>query len=299
MRARLRLLLCAPDPRVARAVAGARLRDEAVLQAGRGRPAPARAARAPLPPGTDRPRCQHRSLSAHRAPVSGDARDPRAPEGMLTPGDDRHQVGPRGARRGPPRLDGGGVARQRVDLRHHPERRAVPAHGAARGGAPAAPRDRRAPEPARHPGPGARRPGRSRTHRPRDRTGPPGRPGRGRARRRLRPPPAPARDLGPLPRMARCAVPASRRPGALAHPPDGGRPGLPERVRDPHAGDRPHRRPHREPLPAMPPAAGVRGAAAPRREPVPAARGAPGRLPGAGARDRAAAEAAGQLGLPF
>ena len=57
--------------------------------------------------------------------------------------------------------------------------------------------------------------------------------------------------------------PLRARQGAVAHSPDGRRPGLPERVRDAHARDRPHRRSHFEPFRAMPPAAGIRRPAGP------------------------------------
>ena len=70
LRARLRLLFRAADPRLSRAVAGARLRIEAVHEAERPGIAGARIVGARLRAESHRHRHQHRSVSADRAPAT-------------------------------------------------------------------------------------------------------------------------------------------------------------------------------------------------------------------------------------
>ncbi len=122
MRARLHLLLCPPVPRLPRPVAGARLRDEALREAGRGE-APARGAReARLPVRPDRAGHQHRPVPADRARMEGDAFDPRGARRDAASVLDRHQERAGRARPRPDRADGGGGARARLPVDHDARR---------------------------------------------------------------------------------------------------------------------------------------------------------------------------------
>ena len=78
LRAWLRLLLRAADPRLSRPVAGARFRIEAVCQAGRAGAAGEGTGGAGLRAADDRDRHQHRSLSADRARAEDHARHSRS-----------------------------------------------------------------------------------------------------------------------------------------------------------------------------------------------------------------------------
>ena len=78
LRAWLRLLFCAADPRLSRPVARARLRIEAVCQTRRAAAAGKRTGGAGLRTAHDRDRHQHRSLSADRARAENHARHSRS-----------------------------------------------------------------------------------------------------------------------------------------------------------------------------------------------------------------------------
>ena len=93
LRAWLHLLLCAPEPRLSRALARARFRDQAARQTRRGGAARARARPPRLSLPADRARHQHRSLPADRAAARHHARDHRGVGAVPPSADDRHQVG--------------------------------------------------------------------------------------------------------------------------------------------------------------------------------------------------------------
>ena len=106
LRARLRLLLRAADPRLSRAVAGPRFRVEAVREAGRAGAPGKGTVRSGLCAAHHGDRHQHRSVSADRAQVSGDARHPRSAGAGRASGRHRHQVGADPARSRHSRADG-------------------------------------------------------------------------------------------------------------------------------------------------------------------------------------------------
>ena len=103
LRARLHLLLRPAEPRLPRALAGPRFRDQAFRQDQRRRAA-ARGARKPgYAAEPDRARRQHRLLPADRAQVQDHAPDPRGAGRVRAPGHHGDQVGAGGARPRPAR----------------------------------------------------------------------------------------------------------------------------------------------------------------------------------------------------
>ena len=93
LRARLHLLLRAADPRLSRALAGPRFRDQAVREAGRAEAAGARVVGRRLRAAHHRHRHQYRSLPADRARASGDAAHPRGAGPLRPSGRHRDQIG--------------------------------------------------------------------------------------------------------------------------------------------------------------------------------------------------------------
>ena len=98
LRAWLRLLLRAADPRLSRTVAGARFRIQAARQAGRAGTAREGTGRAGLRAAHDRDRHQHRSLSADRARIQNHARHSRSAGARRPSRRHRHQIGAGDAR---------------------------------------------------------------------------------------------------------------------------------------------------------------------------------------------------------
>ena len=98
LRARLRLLLRAADPRLSRPVAGARFRIETARQARRAGAAREGTGGAGLRAAHDRDRHQHRSLSADRARAQDHARHSRSAGARRPSGRHRHQIGAGDAR---------------------------------------------------------------------------------------------------------------------------------------------------------------------------------------------------------
>ena len=106
LRARLRLLLRAPDPRLYGPVAGGRFRDAALRQAERGGASGTGTREAGLSAANHGDRHQYRPLPADREALPDHARDPRSAGGDRTPGRHRHQVGACAARHRHPVADG-------------------------------------------------------------------------------------------------------------------------------------------------------------------------------------------------
>ena len=131
LRAWLRLLLCAADPRLSRPVAGARFRIETVRQAGRAGAAREGAGGAGLRAAHDRDRHQHRSLSADRARAEDHARHSRGAGARGPSGRHRHQVGAGDARYRHPRADGEAQSRQGGAVGDHARSETGAHHGAA------------------------------------------------------------------------------------------------------------------------------------------------------------------------
>ncbi len=138
LRARLRLLLRAPDPRLSRPVARARFRIQIVREAGGGRTAGEGIVGARLSAEGDRHRHQHRSLSADRAALQSDAPHPRSARPRRPSGRHRHQVGAGAARSRHSRAHGRAQAGQGRAVGDHARSRAGAQDGAARGDADAA-----------------------------------------------------------------------------------------------------------------------------------------------------------------
>ena len=139
LRARLRLLLRAAEPRLSGPLRRARFREQAVRQGGRRRAAREGARRAEISPARHRARRQHRRLSADRAAISRDALDPRGAGARAPSRRHRHQVEPDPARSRSAGADGGAGPRQGVRLGHDARSRHRAKDGAARAdaGAPA------------------------------------------------------------------------------------------------------------------------------------------------------------------
>ena len=209
LRAWLRLLLRAPDPRLSRPVAGAGFRIEAVREAGSRRTFGERIVGARLFAEGDRHRHQYRSLSADRAALQSHAPHPGSARPRQPSGRHCHQVGAGAARSRHPRPHGRTQARESGAIGDHARRRTRAQDGAARGDADAAAGDaapagagRRADDGDGGAGdPGAQRHG-NRTH-----------PGGGGDRRRqgggLRAAAPAARSARPVPRMAAGKLPTS------------------------------------------------------------------------------------------
>ena len=147
LRARLRLLLRAADPRLYGPLARPRFRDQAVRQAERGEAPREGAGEARLRAAHHGDRHQHRPLPADREALPHHARDARGARRRQPPGRHRHQVGAGAPRHRHPVADGRAQSLQGRALGHHARPQARPRHGAARrdAGAPA----RRAPPPLR------------------------------------------------------------------------------------------------------------------------------------------------------
>ena len=112
LRARLHLLLRAPDACLSRPVARARFRIQAVRQAGSSRPPGKGIVGARLRAEGHRDRHQYRPLSADRAALQSDAPHPRSARPRRPPGRHRHQVGAGAARPRHSRAHGRAQARQ-------------------------------------------------------------------------------------------------------------------------------------------------------------------------------------------
>ena len=99
LRARLRVLLCAADPRLSRPVAGPRLRIQAICEArGGGAPGEGALSNPKYTPAVLGDRHQHRSVSADRAPLQSDAANPRSAGQDQSSGRHRDEVGAGAAR---------------------------------------------------------------------------------------------------------------------------------------------------------------------------------------------------------
>ena len=122
-----------PDARQHGALGRARFRIQAVRQAGRAGVAGARTLRAALFAARDRHRHQHRSLSADRAALRGDARHSRSAGASRTSGRHRHQIGAGHARHRHSRPHGAAQSGEGRALGDQPRRQACARDGAARG----------------------------------------------------------------------------------------------------------------------------------------------------------------------
>ena len=131
LRARLRLLLRAADPRLSRPVAGARFRIQAVRQARRAAAAGKGTGGAGLRAAHDRDRHQHRSLSADRARAEDHARHSRSAGARRPSGRHRHQIGAGDARHRYSRADGEAQSRQGGAVGHDARSETGAHHGAA------------------------------------------------------------------------------------------------------------------------------------------------------------------------
>ena len=132
LRARLRLLLRAADPRLPRSLARPRFRIEAVRQTRRAGVAGKGIVRARIFAAHHRDRHQHRSLPADRTQISGHARHSRSARARRPSGRHRHQIGARAARPRYPGAHGRTQSGQGRDLGHHARSQARARHGTAR-----------------------------------------------------------------------------------------------------------------------------------------------------------------------
>ena len=112
--------------------AGLDFESQAVREAGRAGTARARARRAELFAARDRDRHQHRSVSADRAQIRGDARHPRSARARRPSGRHRHQVGAGDARHRHPGAHGAAQSGEGRALGDEPRSEARARHGAAR-----------------------------------------------------------------------------------------------------------------------------------------------------------------------
>ena len=132
LRAWLRLLLRAADPRLSRTVARARFRIQAARQAGRAGTAREGTGRLGLRAAHDRDRHQHRSLSADRARIQNHARHSRSAGSSRPSRRHRHQIGAGDARHRYSAADGETQSGQGRDISDHARSQACAHHGAAR-----------------------------------------------------------------------------------------------------------------------------------------------------------------------
>ena len=131
LRAWLRLLLRAADPRLSRPVAGARFRIQAVRQARCAGAAGEGTGGAGLRAAHDRDRHQHRSLSADRARAQDHARHSRSAGARRPSGRHRHQIGAGDARHRHSGADGEAQSRQGRAVGDDARSEARAHHGAA------------------------------------------------------------------------------------------------------------------------------------------------------------------------
>src|SRR3989475_5218762 len=277
LRARLRLLLRPPEPCVPRALAGARLRDQAVREDQRGRAAARRALEAGLRTESDRHRREYRLLPADRAKIQDHPADRRDPRRMRASVHDGDQVRPGRARPGPACADGEEEPGEGLCLHRQPRPRARAQAGAARRQPAAANGRSQEPRPGRR---AVRRNGR-RFDTWVERQDPGGSVGGGfggRGRRsRLCHHAAAQRAERAVQGMAGGALPPARRPRHQPRAPDARRPGQRPALRQPHDRHRSVRRADREALryrlpPLRPQRARRRAQAAePRLQPLPPA----------------------------
>ena len=210
--ARLYLLLCAPEPRLSRALSGARFRDGDLLQTRGAGPAAGGAGAARLPPSARRPGVQHRCLSAERTAAAHHPRPARRPAPDPPSGRGDHQVRPGPARPRPPRGPGPGATGRGPGLHHDAGPAARPASGAPGVGARPTPGGHRGARRRRRTVRGPGLAGHSRPHGPRDRADP-GRGGAGRGQPGQPHHPAPAPGAWrALPGLAQGPLPRSGRP---------------------------------------------------------------------------------------
>src|SRR5258706_4634849 len=120
LRARLHLLLRATDPRLSRALAGPRFRDQALCQDQRGRAAEGRALAPRLSRLPARFRRQYGLLPADRTPLRHHARTDRGARRVRPSAHHRHQVSADRARHRPAGADGPQEPDQGFHLGHDP-----------------------------------------------------------------------------------------------------------------------------------------------------------------------------------
>ena len=131
LRTRLRLLFRKADPRLSRAVAGARLRIETVCKARCAATPGKGAGGAGLRTAHDRDRHQHRSLPADRARTEDHARHSRGAGARLASGRHRDEIGAGDPRHRHPGADGQAQSRQGGDFGDDARCQAGADHGAA------------------------------------------------------------------------------------------------------------------------------------------------------------------------